>query len=127
MLSKNVKTKKCAPKLVLFNEKKMRKIWLIFYIENWLLKSNFVTFWHLPLHQFSKFNNFHWVCWFLAKNLSNFVPPAWKLDNLYYHTLDNSFFNSTQKHKRGYQKVTHGKRNHKISCQISILNRFVSL
>ena len=26
-----------------------------------------------PLLQFSKFNNFLWVCWFLAKNLSNFV------------------------------------------------------
>ena len=39
----------------------------------------------LPLHQFSKFNDFRWVCWFLGKNLSNFVPPAWKLDNLYYH------------------------------------------
>ena len=38
------------------------------------------------LHQFSKFNNFLWICWFLCKNLSNFVPPAWKLDNPYYHT-----------------------------------------
>ena len=38
------------------------------------------------LHQFSKFNNFLWVCWFLGKNLSNFVPPAWKLNNPYYHT-----------------------------------------
>ena len=25
--------------------------------------------------QNSKFNNFLWVCWFLCKNLSNFVPP----------------------------------------------------
>jgi hypothetical protein len=32
-----------------------------------------------PLHQFSKFNNFLWVCWFLGKNLFNFVTPAWKL------------------------------------------------
>ena len=39
-----------------------------------------------PLHQFSKFNNFLWVCWFLGKNLSSFVYPAWKLDNPYYHT-----------------------------------------
>ena len=29
----------------------------------------------LPLHQFSKFNNFLWVCSFLGKNHSNFVPP----------------------------------------------------
>ena len=37
-----------------------------------------------PLVQFSKFNNFLWVCWFLGIHLSNFVPP-WKLDNPYYH------------------------------------------
>ena len=40
---------------------------------------------HSPLQQFSKLNNFLWVCWFLGKNLSNFVSPAWKLDNLYCH------------------------------------------
>ena len=40
----------------------------------------------LPLTQFLKFNNFLWVCWFLGKNLSNFVPPAWKLHHPYYHT-----------------------------------------
>ena len=41
-----------------------------------------------PLHQFLKFNNFLWVCWFLGKNLTNFVPSAWKLDNPYYHSRD---------------------------------------
>ena len=30
-----------------------------------------------PLTQFSKFNNFLRVGWFLGKNLSNFVPPVW--------------------------------------------------
>ena len=40
-----------------------------------------------PLTQFSKFNNFLWVCWFLGKNLSNFVYPAWKLDNPYCHNV----------------------------------------
>ena len=35
MLSKNVNNKKCAPKLIFFNEKKLRKIWIIFDIENW--------------------------------------------------------------------------------------------
>ena len=39
-----------------------------------------------PLTQFSKFNNFLWVCWFLGKSLSNFVPPAWKLHNPYCHS-----------------------------------------
>ena len=37
------------------------------------------------LHQFSKFNNFLCTCWFVGKSFSNFVPPAWKLDNPYYH------------------------------------------
>ena len=36
-----------------------------------------------PLHQFSKFYNFLSACWFLGKNLSNFVSLAWKLDNPY--------------------------------------------
>ena len=40
-----------------------------------------------PLTQFLKFNNFLWVCWFLGKNLSNFVPPNWKLYNPYYHNV----------------------------------------
>ena len=34
MLSKNVNNKKCAPKLIFFNEKKLRKIRMIFDIEN---------------------------------------------------------------------------------------------
>ena len=28
-----------------------------------------------PLTQFSKCNNFLWVCWFLGKNLSDLYPP----------------------------------------------------
>ena len=43
--------------------------------------SNFGTFDTSPLTQFSKFNNFLWVCWFWDKNLTNFVPPIWKLHN----------------------------------------------
>ena len=41
----------------------------------WFLK----TFWKLlrhPLIQFSKFNSFLWVYWFLYKILFNFVPPS---------------------------------------------------
>ena len=34
MISKNVNNKKCAPKLIFFNEKKLRKIRIIFDIEN---------------------------------------------------------------------------------------------
>ena len=40
-----------------------------------------------PLIQFSKLNNFLWVCWFLGKNLSNSIPPVWKLHNPYCHTI----------------------------------------
>ena len=54
------------------------------------LPKNQHTFWHFltPCHlpKFSKFNNFLWVCWFLGKNIFNFVPPAWKLHNPYCHT-----------------------------------------
>ena len=48
----------------------------------------------LPLHQFSKFNNFLWVCWSLGKNLSNFVPPVWKLHNPYCHNIHVSYIAS---------------------------------
>ena len=58
---------------------------MIFDKQNWLWKLNFGTFWHL--HQFSKFNHFLWVCWFLGKNISDLLPPAWKIDNLYYHSV----------------------------------------
>ena len=32
--------------------------------------------------------SFGYLYWFLVKNLSNFVPPAWKLDNPYCHNED---------------------------------------
>ena len=44
-LSKNVFYKRCVPKLIFFNEKKIRKIRMIFDIENWLWKSDLGTFW----------------------------------------------------------------------------------
>ena len=48
---------------------------------------NFASYWGCsPLVQFSKFKNFLWVCWFFGKNLSDFVPPIWKLHNPYCHT-----------------------------------------
>ena len=51
-------------------------------------KSQILAFFDtFPTHQFSKFNNFLWVFWFLGKNISNFVPQDWKLDNLYYNTM----------------------------------------
>ena len=44
-----------------------------------------------PLHQFAKFNSFLWVCWFLAKNLFNFVSLPWKLYNWYCHICQGRF------------------------------------
>ena len=35
----------------------------------------------MPTTKFSKFNNLLWECWFLGKNISDFVPPVWKLHN----------------------------------------------
>ena len=34
MLSKNVNNKKCAPRFIFFNEKKLRKIQMTFDVEN---------------------------------------------------------------------------------------------
>ena len=47
---------------------------------------DFALFDTFPLTQFSKFDNFLWVRWFLGKNLPNFVPPVWKVHNPYCHS-----------------------------------------
>ena len=90
MLTKNVNNKKCAPKLIFFNEKKNEKDSDNFWYKKLTLKvkrlGDFALFDTSLLSQFSKFNNFPWVCWLLGKNLSNFVPPAWKLHNPYCHS-----------------------------------------
>jgi hypothetical protein len=57
---------------------------MIFDIQNWLWKLNFGTLWHLPITSKKSTISFGYVDFF-AKNLSNSVSPAWKLDNLYYH------------------------------------------
>ena len=62
----------------------------IFCYWNFLLTLIFETLYFLNwcpifddslLHQFSKYNNFLLVYWFLGKNLSNFVCLSWKLNN----------------------------------------------
>ena len=58
MLSKNVNNKICAPKLIFFIEKKMKKIQIIFDIESQMLALFDIS----HLDKFSKFNNFLWVC-----------------------------------------------------------------
>ena len=70
MLSKNINNKKRAPKLVFFNEKSWEKL-------GWFLTLKILALFDIsPLHQFSKFNNFLWVWWFLAKNLLFFLYPS---------------------------------------------------
>ena len=49
--------------------------------------------WGSPLVQFWKFKNFLWVCWFLCKNLSNFIYPVWKLHNPYCNTVQTALAN----------------------------------
>ena len=81
ILSKNVSDKKCAPKLLFFNEDKVEKVsdnfWhrkLTYKVKFW---SNCGTFDTSPLTQVSKFNNFLWVCWFLGKNFLILYPWTW--------------------------------------------------
>ena len=92
MLSKYVSNKKCAPKLIFFNEKKIEKDSDNFWHRKSTLKvkrlGDFALFDTSPLTQFSKFNDFLWVCWFLGKNLPNFVPSVWKLHNPYCHKVN---------------------------------------
>ena len=67
---------------------KLSESFWFFFIEEYEFRSTFLItsifksiyflkwcpiFDSLPLLQFSKFNNFLWACWFLAKNLSSFV------------------------------------------------------
>ena len=77
---KNYVIKKMYSWIDILQWKKLRRILIIFDIKNHILALLGTS----TLHLFSKFNNFLWVCWFMSKNLFNFVPPDWKLDNLYY-------------------------------------------
>ena len=74
MLSKSANNKKCAPKLIFFNEKKMGEIPIIFDIDNWLRKSNFGTFWHLPINPIHKIQSFP-LSLLIFFNLSNLYIP----------------------------------------------------
>ena len=54
-----------------------------------------VKFWHFGTPHYTNLQNsiisFEYVCWLLAKNLSNFVSLPWKLNNRYCHTMHNGF------------------------------------
>ena len=72
-------------------KKKLRKIPMIFDIKTIFESQILGLFDTSPLHQFSKFNNFLWVCWFLGKNISFFVSPDFKLHNLYSHNVSTAW------------------------------------
>ena len=60
-----------------------QKLGIIFFCT---MDGFFALFDTFPLHQFSNsIVFFEYLCWFLGKNLSNFVSSAWKLDNPYCH------------------------------------------
>ena len=100
MLSKNVNNKKCAPKLIFFNEKKIEKDSDNFWCTKLTLKvgrlGDFAHFDTSPLVQLSKFKNFLWLCWFLGKTLSNFIPSVWKLHNPYCHNAECRLINKSR-------------------------------
>ena len=100
LLSKNITNKKCAPKLILFNEKKIWKNSNNFWHRKFTLKvkrlGDFALFDSSPLTQFSKSDNFLWLYWFLGKNLSNFDLSNWKTPQPilpYCKNLHNEFKN----------------------------------
>ena len=97
--SNNVISKKHAPKLIFFNEKKLRKIWIIFDIKNWLWKSEIGIFWSLDLEQM-----LIWQIFFLWKSDSIKLPLDAQFDKkilnvtyLMYMQL-HTFFDTTNWH-----------------------------
>ena len=85
-LPKNVNNKKCGPKIKFFNEKKFRKIRIIFDIENWLWKSEFCHFWQLLLNWSQDLKSFWWTgCWLWALREAWYNVPqcALKLRSYY--------------------------------------------
>ena len=75
-LSKNAFYKKLTPKLIFFNEKKIKKIPPIFDIENWLWKYDFDTFWWTIINWrnfLNCFPFFHKLIWRGLFQSSNWV------------------------------------------------------
>ena len=65
----------------------MRKIWIIFDVENWLWKSNVGTFWHLPINPFLKIQWFLLSMLILRQKPFYFCAPLRKLYNPYCHNV----------------------------------------
>ena len=67
----------------------------------------FASYWGSPLVKFSKFKNFLWVCWFLCKNLSNFVSLPWKFHNPYCHNAHHTIASPSGFKKLSTPLVSH--------------------
>ena len=121
ILSKNVNSKRCVPKIIFFNEKN-QKISDEFWLSKFTLKDKFWHFLSACHYNYSNSPNLVILfdCnWFLAKNLSNFVSLPWKLHNRYCHTLE-AFYSLTS----AFSQVTNI--NRYITKQIN-LNFFLWL
>ena len=78
--------------MIFFNEKKKKneKDSDNFWQRKLTLK---IQFWYfLPLRQFTKYNIFLWVCWFLTKIIFYVVSLSGNLDNQYYHSMSRPIF-----------------------------------
>ena len=65
-------------------ERKLKKVAMIFDID---FENQIVALFDIyPLHQFSKFNNFLFVCWFLAKIFLTLYLWTLCIHNLYCHS-----------------------------------------
>ena len=79
------KIKTCAPKLVFLNENKTER--------------DSDDFWHRKFWHFlsaSQYTNSYTVCWFLGKNLCNYLSQDLKLHNRYCHSADLQSFSSVR-------------------------------
>ena len=72
-----------------------------------------IQFWYfVPLRKFTKYNIFLWVCWFLAKNIFNFVSLPGNLDNPYYHSMSRPMQDSRgRKLQEPWKKIRRGELN----------------
>ena len=121
-------------------ERKLKKVPMIFDID---FENQIVALFDIyPLHQFSKFNNFLFVCWFLAKIFLTLY--LWTLcnHNLYCHSkVPINFDENLEKDNTIWtryigsdslifscsltfpsrEKTRHTKKNAEVLCEISIL------
>ena len=120
--SKNVNNKKHAPKLIFFNEKKkLRKIRIIFDIENWLWKSEIGNFRSLDLEWVLIYQNFFFMkkCYLSLNWATIWCGSCWKILkwhlNCSTYTIISKVF---QKWKITRQRIRMGGKPHPIYWQI---------